>query len=700
MKRILEILVFISINIGCKSQTNQNMPVIPEGKNRLALATSPYLLQHDENPVDWYEWGDEAFAKAKKEDKPVLVSIGYSSCHWCHVMAHESFEDSSVAAIMNQHFVNIKLDREERPDVDQIYMNAVQAMGLNGGWPLNVFVTPDQKPFYGGTYFPKQKWVEILTAIDRAFKENRQKLEESAENFSSHIAKSEIEKYGLTKNEEAITQQDFQVSYGQLSKKFDPRWGGVLKEPKFPMPATWNWIADYYLLTKDPKARQHLLFTLDKIAEGGIYDQIGGGFARYSVDDEWHVPHFEKMLYDNGQLLSLYAKAYQIQPNDAYLFTLEQTIEWLEREMLNESGGFYAALDADSEGVEGKFYVWSDKEVRALAGEHYEIISAYYDVSKKGNWEHTNVLRRLKSDQEVAERFGLSVADLRAIVRRFDQLALEKREERIRPGLDSKILSGWNGLLLSGLSKAHLVLKDEKSKSLAIDLANFISESMIVEGSLIRTMGKPKEGFLEDYAAVIKGFVDYYEMSFNEQYLFHAKALTEVVVSKFYDEEEELFFYTSADAESLIARKKELFDNVIPSSNAMMAENLYRLSIYFDNEAYQRLSQNMMNRVKDFVKKDPEFMAYWASTATSKLSRQLEISIIGNGCLQMARQLQATPRLNQVIMASTSTSQLPLMEHKTTKEGETTIYVCSEKTCRRPVTSVEEAMEEIELLIK
>ena len=700
MKSVLKVIVFISISLGCQSQTNRDMSQIPDGKNRLALATSPYLLQHDENPVDWYEWGDEAFERAKKEDKPVLVSIGYSSCHWCHVMAHESFEDTAVAAIMNEYFINIKLDREERPDIDQIYMNAVQAMGLNGGWPLNVFVTPDQKPFYGGTYFPKPKWKEILMSIDRAFKENREKLEESAENFSSHIAKSELEKYGLTKSEEAITEIDFQTSYEQLSQKFDPKWGGILKEPKFPMPATWNWLADYYFLTDNPKAKEHLLFTLDKITEGGIYDQIGGGFARYSVDDEWHVPHFEKMLYDNGQLLSLYAKAYQIEPRDTYESTMVETINWLEREMLDKSGGFYSALDADSEGVEGKFYVWSEEEVKAIAGEQYELISAYYDVSKNGNWEHTNVLRKLHADNVIAQRFNVSQSELKALVKEFDNKALTKRSERIRPGLDSKILSGWNGLLLSGLSKTQIVLEDEKSRLLAEQLATFMLKNMIVDGSLIRTIGKPTEGFLEDYAAVIKGFVDFYEMSFDEQYLRKAKDLTDAVISKFYDEEEELFFYTSSEAENLIARKKELFDNVIPSSNAIMAENLYRLSIYFDNQEYQQLSQNMVNRVKDYVKKDPEFMAYWASLATSKLSKQLEISIVGEKYMDMARELQSSPRLNQVVMASSVESSLPLMEHKTTKAGQTTIYVCSEKTCRRPVTTVEDALKEIALLTK
>ncbi len=676
------------------------MNKIPEGKNRLALASSPYLKQHEDNPVDWYEWGEEAFARAREEDKPLLISIGYSSCHWCHVMAHESFEDTAVARVMNEAFINVKLDREERPDIDQIYMDAVQAMGLNGGWPLNVFVTPEQKPFYGGTYFPREKWLELVNAISTAFKDNREKLEESAEKFAEHLKTSELEKYGLTADEKVLTKEDFENSIGSFKKKFDPDWGGVKKAPKFPMPATWNWLADYYDLSGDEMLKQHFLFTLEKIAEGGIYDQIGGGFARYSVDDEWHVPHFEKMLYDNGQLLELYARGYQLEARPSYKKVLIQTMDWLEREMLDESGGFYSALDADSEGVEGKFYVWAADEIAEIAGDDHDLISVYYYVLERGNWEHTNVLRRMLADEEVADRFNISVDELRTKVNTFNDNALAVRAKRTRPGLDSKILSGWNGLLLSGLSATHKVLRDDKSKRLAQNLAAFLSDNMVQDNRLIRGIGKDTEGFLEDYGAIIKGFIDYYETFFDEAFLRQALALNEEVIKKFYDQEEELFFYTSSGSENLIARKKEIFDNVIPSSNALMAENLYRLSIYFDRADLRDLHQKMLNKVKSYITKDPEFMSYWAGIATNKLSKQIEISIVGPDYLKFAEELQNNQLLNLAIMASPTESELPLMQLKTTRGSETTIYVCSEKTCRRPVTTVADAQKEIGLLLR
>ncbi len=683
---------------SCQSQINESMNKIPDGKNRLALASSPYLRQHDKNPVDWYEWGDEAFEKAKAEDKPVLVSIGYSSCHWCHVMAHESFEDSSVAQIMNDNFVNIKLDREERPDIDQVYMDAVQAMGLNGGWPLNVFVTPDQKPFYGGTYFPKNKWVELLTAIDKAFEENREKLEASADNFTNHISSSEIEKYGLTANETLLSKEDFDSSFEALTKRFDKVWGGIQKAPKFPMPATWQWLLTYHLVADNSEARDHFLFTLDRIAQGGIYDQIGGGFARYSVDGEWHVPHFEKMLYDNGQLLSLYAKGYMLEPKPAYLMVLNETIEWLEREMLDETGGFYAALDADSEGVEGKFYVWDKSEIEELFPDHHEIMSKYYDVRKEGNWEHTNVLRRLHEDETLAEALNITVEELAVIIDQFKKGALAARAKRIRPGLDSKILAGWNGLLLTGLCDTYLATSSADAKRLSASLAVFLKDQMIQDQRLMRTHGLNVEGFLEDYAAVIQGFLRYYQVFFDESYLRLAKDLTDRVMEKFFDDSENLFFYTSNDAEALIARKKEIFDNVIPSSNAIMARNLYELGIIYDDQQYLTTHEQMMSQVRDFIKKDPEFMSYWAALSNQKLKKPIEISIVGPQSAEMARVFLKDLRPNQLVMASNTESNLPLMEYKTTTEGNTTIYVCSEKVCRRPVTEASAAYDEIALL--
>lgn len=675
------------------------MNEIPEGKNRLYNATSPYLLQHAGNPVDWYPWGAEALQRAKTEDKPILLSIGYSSCHWCHVMAHESFEDTAVARVMNENFINIKLDREERPDIDQIYMDAVQVMGQSGGWPLNVFITPDQKPFFGGTYFPKERWLDILGAVTKAFTENREKLDQSAEELAKAVSASETEKYELTEDENAISRADLDLSYDSLSDRFDLRWGGLRKEPKFPIPSLWQWLLSYGELTGSQEAKAHLFFTLDKIAAGGIYDQIGGGFARYAVDSKWHVPHFEKMLYDNGQLLSLYANAYKVEARLQYLEVMEETMGWLEREMLDASGGFYAALDADSEGEEGKFYVWSMEEIESIAGNHAKLIKDYYDVKAKGNWEHTNVLRRLKSDEEIVDQFNLSHEELKAILKSFKADALEERARRIRPGLDSKLISGWNALTLNGLTEVYIATGSEKARELAQNLANFLIDEMIVDGTLLHTSNQDIQGFLEDYAALIQSFIRYYEGFQDERFLQMARQLTDKVIAEFYDEEEDLFFYTASSAENLIARKKDVFDNVIPSSNSMMSENLYKLAVIYDDEDLRNLHQSVTNRVKGLVKTGLEYASNWALTSTAKLSKQLEIVVIGPDHEAFALELQKTFRPNQVMMAADEATELPLMEYKTTREGETTIYVCSEKVCRRPVTSIEDAEREIATLI-
>lgn len=672
---------------------------IPEGKNRLFNATSPYLLQHADNPVDWYPWGEEALQRAKTEDKPILLSIGYSSCHWCHVMAHESFEDTAVARVMNENFINIKLDREERPDIDQIYMDAVQAMGQNGGWPLNVFITPDQKPFYGGTYFPTDRWMDILEAVTKAFTENRDKLNQSAEDLANIISASETDKYELVEDENAISKVEIDNGYQRLAANFDQKWGGMKKEPKFPMPSLWQWLLSYSQLSENPEATSHLLFTLDKIAAGGINDQIGGGFARYSVDNEWHVPHFEKMLYDNGQLLSLYANAYKIEARPQYLEVMEETMGWLEREMLDESGGFYAALDADSEGVEGKFYVWSIEEIEEIAGGHAELIKAYYDVQPNGNWEHTNVLRRLVANEDIINQFNISEEELKSVLKQFKADALKERSKRIRPGLDSKLISGWNGLTLSGLTEVYIATGSEKAKTLAQNLAQFMMDQMIVDGTLLHTSNQQIQGFLEDYAALIRGFIRYYEGFQDEKFLQMARQLTDKVIAEFYDEEEGLFYYTSSSAESLIARKKDVFDNVIPSSNSIMSENLYKLSVIYDDEKLRELHQQVTSKVKGLIKVELEYTSNWALTSTAKLSKQLEIVVIGPEHQAYALELQKAFRPNQVMMAAEAATALPLMEYKTTRDGETTIYVCSEKVCRRPVTSIEDAEREIATLI-
>ena len=661
--------------------------------NDLIHSTSPYLLQHAHNPVDWKEWSEETLALAKKEDKPILVSIGYSSCHWCHVMEKESFEDTAVANVMNEFFINIKVDREERPDVDQVYMDAVQAMGLQGGWPLNVFLTPDQKPFYGGTYFPRKGWVNLLSSINDAFLNKREKIDESAEAFTKSLQAKESEKYKLEGTDYRIQGVQLDSTYQNLANKFDPIDGGIKKSPKFPMPSVWQFLATYAHLTKDEKALEHLNFTLTKIADGGIYDHIGGGFARYSTDEEWHVPHFEKMLYDNGQLLSLYANGYKLTKDTKFQQTIMETVDWLKREMLDQSGGFYSALDADSEGEEGKFYVWDYKEVIELAGEDSTMITTYYDVKENGNWEGKNALRVVRSEDELRKDFNLSESEFMQKINTFKQVALNERSKRIRPGLDNKIIAGWNGLTLSGLCDAYQGLQDSSILSLAKSNANFIKKQLVKDGRLNRFPDKDLEGFMEDYAAVIQGFIKYYETTLDRSYLEAAQTLTKRVEDSFYDETENLYYFTSNESERLIARKKELFDNVIPSSNSIMAWNLVHLGTHFYDDALVTKGKSILAQAKDLIVREPEYMSNWGVLSLELSQTFAEVIVIGPKAHEYVNEINQQYLPNKIISGTITESNNAPFEHKTALNGETTIYVCYDKSCKRPVTTIDEAME-------
>jgi len=690
--RWLILWLSLSLFSNCNNMTNEKYT------NKLIDETSPYLLQHAHNPVNWYPWGEEALQRAKEENKPILLSIGYSSCHWCHVMAHESFENEEIAQMMNERFINIKLDREERPDIDNIYMDAVQTMGLRGGWPLNVFLTPDQKPFYGGTYFPPEQWKKLILSIESAYKNKHDQLYESAVRFAESLQQSEAEKYGLSDEEIILKMDDYDSAVSRISKQFDDKWGGLKRAPKFPMPVIWNFLLSYAHASENQQTLDHVLFTLDKIAAGGIYDHIGGGFARYAVDGEWHVPHFEKMLYDNGQLLSLYANAYKLTKKKSYLKVLTGTAEWLQREMLTESGGLYSALDADSEGEEGKFYVWTFDEVRnLLEGYDFSVVAEYYDVVKKGNWEEgKNVLRKLEDDAMLASELHISEDSLESIVESFNQKALEERSKRERPGLDSKILSGWNGLTLTGLCDGYQATGEAIFKELAEKNAQFIKEQMIKDGKLIRTYGKNVTGFLEDYASVIQAFIKYYETFGEEEFLHLAHDLTKETITHYFDEKEHFFFYSSNESESLIARKKEIFDNVIPASNSIMADNLYRLGLMLDDDSLKSISYKMTGQVNKLINGgDTEYLSNWAHLGIMIINPTAEVIIVGPDAQDFAAKINQNYLPNKILMTSKSESNLPLFEFKTANQGRTTIYVCFDKVCRQPVYTVEDALRAI-----
>ncbi|GAB3284118.1 thioredoxin domain-containing protein [Larkinella harenae] len=683
--------------------------------NRLAQESSPYLLQHAHNPVDWFPWGPEALQKAAQENKPILVSIGYSACHWCHVMERESFENEQVARVMNNYFVCIKVDREERPDVDAIYMDAVQAMGVQGGWPLNVFLMPDAKPFYGLTYLPPRQWINLLESVRSAFDNHRDQLADSAEGFANQLNMSVAEQYYLTDTAPAFTREQLDAMYQKLATSFDPLKGGPRRAPKFPMPSIYGFLLRYYHVTQNPEALQHLRRTLDFMALGGIYDQLGGGFARYSVDDQWFAPHFEKMLYDNGQLVTLYSEAYSLAPSPLYRNTVFQTIAFLERELTSPEGGFYSALDADSEGVEGKFYTWPTAELQTILGDDFGWFSELYHISPEGNWEEhdgvgRNILHRVVSDEDFARMQGLTAAELDVKLSRSHQKLMAVRDQRIRPGLDDKILCSWNGLMMKGLVTAYRVFGEVSFLALAERNARFIQEKMTnsttgrlwhsyksspssaPDGSGIATI----TAYLEDYAAVIDGFLALYQATFNESYLLEADRLARYTLDHFWDEQDHLFYFTDQAGEALIARKKEVFDNVIPASNSMMAHNLYTLGLLLERPiegepAYTQILDAMMGRVQSLLQQNADYLTHWAALYALRVQPTAEIAIVGPEASRLRREIDQRFYPNKVLAGTETGSQLPLLENRTPINGQTAIYVCYNRACQLPVTQVEDA---------
>lgn len=668
--------------------------------NRLLHESSPYLLQHAYNPVDWYPWGAEALQKARTEQKPIIVSIGYAACHWCHVMEHQSFEDAGIAELMNKHYVCVKVDREERPDVDQIYMDAVHAMGLQGGWPLNVFLNSEAKPFYGGTYFPPQHWTQLLQNIAKAYAENRAELDQSAEQFAQHLNTSDLHKYGGQPASSEFIDQDFRLLYYNFSLRFEKERGGMGPAPKFPMPVNYLFLLRYHAYANQIAALEHVNLTLQEMAFGGIYDQAGGGFARYSTDAEWLVPHFEKMLYDNGQLISLYAEAYQVTKKPLYKDVVYETIAFVARELMSPEGGFYSSLDADSEGEEGKFYVFTKEELREIIGEEEPLFSAYYNVRAEGNWEHgQNILHRRLSDEAFAAEHQLELTVLRALVQGWKEKILQARAQRVRPGLDDKILTSWNALMLKGLADAYHVFDEEKFLQLALQNANFLRQRLKNGPQLFRNYKNNKAtitGFLEDYALLIQAFTRLYEVTFDETWLIEAHQLTKYTLRNFYDEAEQLFFYTDQTGEQLIARKKEIFDNVIPASNSVMAHNLHVLSLYFDQPQYAEISAAMLSQVKELLVKQPAHLANWANVYYAKLKPTAEIALIGPKVHSFRKAFADFYLPNALFVGTATESDLPLLADRLALGGETTIYVCYNHTCQLPVHAVAAALEQLD----
>ncbi len=672
--------------------------MITKHTNRLIESTSPYLLQHAHNPVDWYEWGEDALLKAKQEDKPILVSIGYSSCHWCHVMEREVFEKEDMAAKMNEYLVCIKVDREERPDIDQIYMDAVQAMGQHGGWPLNVFLTPDQKPFYGGTYFPPQQWLQVLEGINRAFRERRSEVDESAEQFAQHLATQDIQRFTRTA-ESADLRNNLNAAFQKLEPAFDKVWGGLDKAPKFIMPSIWLWLLRYHHLSGNQGALDQTILTLKKVAMGGIYDQLGGGFARYSVDGYWFAPHFEKMLYDNAQLMSLYAEAYAITKDDEFLSVLNETFEWLQTEMMHPEGGFYSALDADSEGVEGKFYVWTKDELAALLGNDFDLFATYFSVKAEGNWEHgQNILFRAIDDDKFLEKTNQEKKAWKQKLRSYKDKLLAVRDKRIKPGLDDKIILGWNAMMVAGLADAYKYTGSEKFLKAALKNMEFIEREMCDVTSLYRSFkGKRSNthAFLDDYAYFIQACVRLYQVTFNDYWLRRAEVFVSHTIDNFLDSSDGFFHYASKYGEKLIAQKKEIFDNVIPSSNSVMAQNLFQVGVLLDKDEWKQMTIRMVESLGYLITNEPNYMSNWGIVFAEIRKGMAEVAFVGDQANEDLLAFANRYEPFALTMGTRHTSDLPLMQGKVALNGKDTIYVCYNKSCQRPVHTVAEAYEQL-----
>ena len=664
--------------------------------NSLVNESSPYLLQHAHNPVNWYPWGKEALDKAQAENKLIIISIGYAACHWCHVMKHESFENEEVANLMNTHFVAIKVDREERPDIDQVYMNAVQFLTGKGGWPLNCIALPDRRPVYGGTYFPVGQWMNLLSHIIDFVKENPEKAELQASSLTEALRKNELIVSNSTKQK--FTTHDLDTVFSNWKNQIDFENGGQIGAPKFPLPVGYQYLLHYHHITQEADALKTVTQTLNKMADGGIYDQIGGGFSRYSTDAYWKVPHFEKMLYDNAQLVSLYSSAYQQTKNENYKTIV---VEFVQRELACEEGGFYASLDADSEGVEGKFYVWTQNKLKAILGDNADILIDYYNVIEKGNWEHgQNILYKTSNEKLIAQKYKITVEALDNKVSEAKQKLLAVRAVRIRPALDDKILTSWNGLMIKAFADAYRVFDNPDYLKIALRNADFIIKKIkSTDNRLFRNYKNNKasiNGFLDDYAFIIEAFISIYKVTFDEQWLDNALELTSYSIEHFYDSASGMFFYTSDIDPALIARKMELSDNVIPSSNSTMAKNLYLLGHYFYKNNYIEMAEMMLSNVKQNALDSGVYCANWDILMAWFAVNPFEVAIVGENYEAKRKEFEAFYLPNVILSGGVKEGNLPLLKGKF-QNDKTTLYVCRNNVCQQPVYEVSEALE---LLIK
>ena len=704
MRRFFVLLILIPIIFSCHSQNKENMSQEYKYTNDLINETSPYLLQHAHNPVNWHAWNKETLDIAKKENKLLLISIGYAACHWCHVMEHESFEDSEVAVLMNENFINVKVDREERPDVDQIYMNAVQLMTGRGGWPLNCIALPDGRPIWGGTYFPKENWMKALIQIAELYKNDPNKIEDYATKLTEGIKQSDI--IPLNKEEARFTKIELDSAIINWQSIIDVKNGGRAGAPKFPMPNNLQFLLRYGVQSNNTKLIDYVNTSLTQMAYGGIFDQIGGGFARYSVDDHWHIPHFEKMLYDNAQLVDLYSNAYLVTKNPLYKEVVYETTKFIERELYNDIGAFYSSLDADSltednELEEGVYYVWTKEELQAILDDDFDLFSKYYNINSYGKWENDKYhLIRKTPKQEFSEKNNISIDELDKKVENWRIILLKEREKRNRPRLDDKTLTSWNALMLKAYVKAYSVFNEDHYLLMALKNAHFIINHQFKEdGGLFRNYKNNKsniEAYLEDYATVIDAFINLYEVTLDESWLRTSKQLTDYTFDHFYDDQSKMFFFTSDKEQDLITRKIEVDDNVIPSSNSIMARNLFKLGHYFSNKNYSSNASAMLNNVKANAIKYGSGASNWLILYNNYIGDFYEIAVSGSDAVEIVKEINNFYIPNKLIAGSTKDSDLPLLEYKYS-EDETIIYVCVDGACKLPVIKTKQALEQINI---
>jgi uncharacterized protein YyaL (SSP411 family) len=673
--------------------------------NNLSVSTSPYLLQHAHNPVDWYPWGEAALNRARTEDKPIFLSIGYAACHWCHVMAHESFEDEKTAAFMNRHFINIKVDREERPDLDAIYMQAVIAMTGSGGWPMSVFLAPNLKPFYAGTYLPPVRrynmpaFKDVLEGLANAWKNDRAEIEKVGEHVNNHLLH-------LIKSKEnrLLTKNELNTISNTMHSSYDWGFGGWGDAPKFPQAMMLDFLLVHSIVNKNDEPIKMVTHCLRSMLRGGMYDVVGGGFARYSTDQFWKVPHFEKMLYDNALLVRTYLHAWQVTRDPSFMRIVEETLGFVEREMTHEQGGFYSSLDADSDGEEGKYYVWSLDEIRSILGNDSDFFESAYGISPAGNWEGRTVLHRVLEDAALVIRFTLDLDTVQTKIKEAHSKLLAGRYSRIRPGVDDKVLTGWNGLMLASFAEAGRVLGNPTYINIAVQNADFLLSALRPNGKLRRAWRDGKitnEVFLEDYAALILGLIELYQTDFDNKWFKSAKELADEMIERFSDPEGG-FFDTPHNSETLLIRPKDIQDNAIPSGNSLACEALIKLAAYTEEGKFRDIAEKALSMVADFALQYPLGFANWLSAAEIALGDIKQIAVIGDAndksFKQMIKILNENYRPDGIMAASSlpiKENSPSLLKDRPMIGRQVTAYVCKGFVCNQPTTDIESLLNQV-----